>query len=218
MPDFTGDWTYQTPATPGAGDPNVGEVVHADSDLGVLLFNPIDDNSTDRTTDLTQLMTDWTITVSDGAWTVVSPVLEFDGTFYVEVTPATQALTDGLKTFAAVEPPALSTPPTLDDLRRYVGAVSTKDDELLQDMLTAASQWVQDRVYPDDYTSSFTVANAILLQSSRWYKRRQSPEGVAGFASEGFVVRVGRFDPDIIASLARNMDMSDAADTGAGVG
>ena len=112
----------------------------------------------------------------------------------------------------------MNNPPTLDDLRLYVGATSTKDDELLANMLAAATDWVADRVYPEEMTTSDTVANAILLQSSRWYKRRQSPEGVAGFASEGFVVRVGRFDPDIIASLARSWDTSDNEDTGLGVG
>lgn len=114
--------------------------------------------------------------------------------------------------------PYTNLPPTLSDFKLYVGATTDTDDELLQNMLDAATEWVAQRVYPEKMTTSLTVAQAILLQSSRWYKRRGSPEGVAGFASEGFVVRVGRFDPDVITLLERNRDMSSAELTGAGVG
>jgi hypothetical protein len=39
------------------------------------------------------------------------------------------------------------------------------------------------------------IKNATLLRASRLYRRRDSPEGVAGFNDMG-VVRLGRYDPD----------------------
>lgn len=45
------------------------------------------------------------------------------------------------------------------------------------------------------------VAQACLIQAARLYKRKDSPEGVAGSAEWG-VVRVSRVDPDVQALLA----------------
>lgn len=45
------------------------------------------------------------------------------------------------------------------------------------------------------------VKQATLLQAARLYKRRESPEGVAG-ASDWGAVRVARIDPDVQALLA----------------
>ena len=39
------------------------------------------------------------------------------------------------------------------------------------------------------------IVEATLIRAQRLYRRRQSPEGVAGFSDMG-VVRVGRYDPD----------------------
>lgn len=45
------------------------------------------------------------------------------------------------------------------------------------------------------------VAEAALLQAGRLYKRRESPEGVAGSAEWGSV-RISRVDPDVAALIA----------------
>jgi len=50
-------------------------------------------------------------------------------------------------------------------------------------------------VIPDD------VSQATLLTAARLFRRKGSPEGVAGFSDMG-VVRVGRADPDVQALLA----------------
>jgi hypothetical protein len=45
-------------------------------------------------------------------------------------------------------------------------------------------------VIPDE------VTEATLIQASRLYKRKDSPEGITGSAELG-VVRLGRTDPDV---------------------
>ncbi|AVH58665.1 MULTISPECIES: hypothetical protein [Streptomyces] len=41
------------------------------------------------------------------------------------------------------------------------------------------------------------VAQAALIQASRLYKRKDSPEGVLGSADWGGALRLGRIDPDV---------------------
>lgn len=95
----------------------------------------------------------------------------------------------------------------LSTLRLYVGARTEQDDDLLTQRLSAATAWVYERTmecrwgHPD-------VQEAILLGASRLYKRRQSPEGVAGFSGEGFVVRLLREDPDVRVLLERHLDLA----------
>lgn len=95
----------------------------------------------------------------------------------------------------------------LATLKAYVGARTTQDDALLQDRLTAATEAVYQRVYLDDRGAN-AVQEAILLTASKLYKRRQSPEGVAGFGGEGEVVRIVARDPDVHNLLVRHLDMS----------
>jgi hypothetical protein len=94
-----------------------------------------------------------------------------------------------------------------ETLKVMIGAKSDADDEQLDDALAAASHWVYDRVMITSMTHH-DVQLAILLFASRLYKRRQSPEGVAGFGVEGVVVRVLASDPDINRLLERHVDMS----------
>ncbi len=94
-------------------------------------------------------------------------------------------------------------------LKTMIGAKSDADDEQLDDALAAASGWVYDRIMISSYTDA-DVQLAILLLASRLYKRRQSPEGVAGFGIEGVVVRVLASDPDINRLLERHLDMCKA--------
>jgi hypothetical protein len=94
----------------------------------------------------------------------------------------------------------------LATFKLLIGAKSDADDEQLDDALASASHWVYDRVMIARMTNP-DVQLAILLLASRLYKRRQSPEGVAGFGVEGVVVRVLASDPDINRLLERHVDM-----------
>lgn len=95
----------------------------------------------------------------------------------------------------------------LDALRSMVGATSTKDDALLTQALDVAGQHVRARVYPSSWNES-EVQQAVLMLANRLYKRRQSPEGTAGFGADGLVVRIMANDPDVKALLERHLDMT----------
>lgn len=109
--------------------------------------------------------------------------------------------------------------PTADvpTLRRYLGATSSSDDDLLGDRLDVARAHVERRVYATSVGLD-EVEEAILLLAARLYKRRQSPEGAAGFGGEGVVVRILSSDPDIVRLLERHADMSSDLATGVGLG
>lgn len=112
-------------------------------------------------------------------------------------------------TFAFVAIPTLpadgSIVADLDTLKLFIGARNSQDDALLQQMLYAATEWWYERVYAA-HQGHPDVQLGILLRSSRLYKRRQSPEGIAGFGGEGVVVRLVRGDPDEEDLLERHMD------------
>ena len=101
----------------------------------------------------------------------------------------------------------------LTTFRRYIGAVSTADDEELQERLDTARAQVEGRVYADSVGTD-PVEEAILILGHRLYKRRQSPEGTAGFGGEGVVIRIMQTDPDIKALLERNLDMGHVDENG----
>lgn len=103
-------------------------------------------------------------------------------------------------------PPDGSVIADLATLRAYVGARTTTDDELLQARLFVATEYVYERTMECRWGHS-NVQEAILLLASRLYKRRQSPEGVAGFTAEGVVVRLLAEDPDVRTLLDRHRDM-----------
>jgi hypothetical protein len=94
----------------------------------------------------------------------------------------------------------------LATLKRVVGATSTRDDDLLGWALDAATTQVVNRVYARDFHLD-DVQEGILLMASRLYKRRLSPEGVAGWNEMGVVKIVGN-DPDISALIAPHEDFS----------
>lgn len=93
----------------------------------------------------------------------------------------------------------------LPTLRSFVGASSTVDDERLQAALDASTEFVYARVYTASRTNP-DVQHAIIMSASRLFKRRQSPEGTAGFGGEGIVVRILATDPDVRALLDRHLD------------
>jgi hypothetical protein len=93
----------------------------------------------------------------------------------------------------------------LATLRLYVGARTQNDDVLLQGRLDVATAYVYERSM-DERWGHPDLQEAILLLASRLYKRRQSPEGVAGFTAEGIVVRVLAQDPDVRFLMERHLD------------
>jgi ABC-type ATPase with predicted acetyltransferase domain len=96
----------------------------------------------------------------------------------------------------------------LATFKRWVGAVGAADDDNLRMALDQAASSVAFVVYPQ-YLTEDEVQGAIVDQANRWYQRRRSPEGVAGFSEFG-VVRVTALDPDIRRKLRPYIDMTKA--------
>jgi hypothetical protein len=93
---------------------------------------------------------------------------------------------------------------TVDVVKDMLGVVNQSDDDVLEFCFDSAYIWVCGRVLPGHMTNP-DVQYAIALLASRLYKRRQSPEGVAGWGELG-VVRVMREDPDIRMLLEHHLD------------
>lgn len=111
--------------------------------------------------------------------------------------------------------------PTLADLKRRLNVTTPSTaDAQLQWVLDVATAWVNDRVYlvdQDPDTRHPEVVEAILLQASRWYARRNTPEGVAGWnelgvttlaagQAQGGTSAIIGLDPDVAALLERHED------------
>ena len=94
----------------------------------------------------------------------------------------------------------------LPTLKEYVGARTTQDDAILEARLIVATEHVYTRTMPSRWDHN-DLQEAILLLASRLYKRRQSPEGVAGFGGDGGVVRIIAGDPDVNELMERHLDM-----------
>lgn len=92
----------------------------------------------------------------------------------------------------------------IDTLRARVGSTTTRDDVILQECLDTSTSWATDRVMADQLVSN-EVQEAILLMASRLYKRRQSPEGVAGWDDLG-AIRIVSHDPDIVSLMSQRID------------
>jgi len=52
---------------------------------------------------------------------------------------------------------------------------------------------------------------AILVQSHRLARRKDTPEGVAGFGPDGAAFRIARLDPDVAEMLAPHLHIPIAA-------
>jgi len=92
----------------------------------------------------------------------------------------------------------------VDSLRSMLGRKSTEDDKLLAICLEAAGAWIYDRVRASDVRHP-DVAQAVLLLAARLYKRRLSPEGVAGWDDMG-PMRVVSRDPDVDRLIEQHVD------------
>jgi hypothetical protein len=97
----------------------------------------------------------------------------------------------------------------LATLKEYLGIQQTRDDAVLQADLDAAAAYVEPRVLAADWLTD-DVQLAVIMAAARLYARRRSPEGVAGFAADGLVVRIIVQDPDIYRLLEWHLDMDKA--------
>lgn len=102
----------------------------------------------------------------------------------------------------------MATWPDIGETHQYIGEVEDAQMPVLQECFEAALEKVQYHVdddlieEDDDYVDivPHTIRLAVMMQSSRWFRRRLSPEGVAGFGEFG-AVRVTRLDPDILDAI-----------------
>ena len=98
----------------------------------------------------------------------------------------------------------MATRADLDALRAMINAKSTDNDAILAQALDAAGAWVYDRVNAGAVRRP-EIVQAVLILASRLYKRRQSPEGVAGWDDMG-TVRVVARDPDVERLIEQHID------------
>lgn len=104
----------------------------------------------------------------------------------------------------------MATWPEISEMRLYVGEVNVEQLPVLQDCLDAAVAyigWRCDDQLEQETTGDYdeivpeNVREATRMLTSRLFRRRLSPEGVAGFGDFG-AVRVSRVDPDIERLIA----------------
>ena len=95
----------------------------------------------------------------------------------------------------------------LATLKLFIGSLTANDDELLDDALAVAQEWVYERTMRCDWDHP-DVQQAILMLAARLFQRRRSPEGTAGFGAEGIVVRVLASDPDINRLIERHLELT----------
>lgn len=127
----------------------------------------------------------------------------------VSVLNASDGIESNAVAFAFVAIPPMpvdgSLVANLANLKLYVGARSNQDDVILSQRLDVATEYVFEHTYPDHYGHP-DVAEAILMMASRLYKRRQSPDGVSGWAGVSTDVRIVAGDPDFNDLLSRHRD------------
>lgn len=105
----------------------------------------------------------------------------------------------------------MATWPDIDEVELYIGEINTDQLDILEDSLNAAIAYIgwrcddqleQDTTYYDEIVPD-NLREATKMLASRLFRRRLSPEGVAGFGDFG-AVRVTRVDPDIEALITPN--------------
>ena len=98
----------------------------------------------------------------------------------------------------------------VDDVVRWLGlrTISSSEAEVLTDIVETANAAIDARLMPVavappvDPVIEAEVDQGKLLYAARLWKRRNSPEGVAGFGEFG-VVRVAQLDPDVERLIGR---------------
>lgn len=99
--------------------------------------------------------------------------------------------------------------PDATEAEAYIGEITADQVDIMEDCLAAAISYLEWRTdgalevedEDDDplvYIVPDSLREAALLLTSRLFRRRLSPEGVAGFGDFG-AVRVTTLDPDIEA-------------------
>lgn len=91
---------------------------------------------------------------------------------------------------------------TATELATYLNMSAPTADQLadMEETITVA----EGAVFPlvSDATSPLAQL-AVKVQAARWYRRRQSPEGLTFFAEEGVVTPVrGGLDADVVSMIA----------------
>jgi hypothetical protein len=93
---------------------------------------------------------------------------------------------------------------TTDDLRDWsqITATDPATSAALDDAVASANAMIIRRCVPlpDPWPDEVTIA--ALIEGARTFKRRGSPEGVAGLGGDFGLVRVSAFDPTIEANLS----------------
>lgn len=97
----------------------------------------------------------------------------------------------------------------LDTLRASLGTVSNVDNVMLKWALDAATEYARALPIKDSHWDSDDVQLGLILDAGRLYKRRQSPEGVAGWGELG-VIRVASRDPDVDRLYGPHIDYDQA--------
>lgn len=92
----------------------------------------------------------------------------------------------------------------LEGLKALGQVKGTADDAVLELCLAAAVSWVKDRVRYGAMSHP-EVTQATLMLAWRLFKRRLSPEGVAGWDDMGQVRIIAR-DPDIDRLLEQHIN------------
>ena len=86
----------------------------------------------------------------------------------------------------------MATWPTIGEVRDYIGEVADDQMPVLNECFEAATEKVQYHVNDDLITEDdnyddivpHTLRLAIMMQTSRWFRRRLSPEGVAAVTAQ----------------------------------
>lgn len=97
----------------------------------------------------------------------------------------------------------------LDTLRASLGTVSNVDNVMLAWALDAAIAYAKSLPIMATHWDNDDVQLGLVLDSGRLYKRRQSPEGVAGWGDLG-VIRVASRDPDVDRLYGPHIDYCQA--------
>lgn len=95
--------------------------------------------------------------------------------------------------------------PTAQAVLPAIGKVNAVDEVEVEKCLAAAIDWVTARSVSFEVDAGLEIPDAVYravtMLAARLFKRRESPEGVAGFGDMG-AVRVMTVDPDIENLLA----------------
>ena len=93
---------------------------------------------------------------------------------------------------------------TTDELRSWSGITATDPatNDGLDEAVAAANAMIVRRCIPLPEPWPDEVHTAALIEAARTYKRRGSPEGVAGLGGDFGLVRVSSFDPTVEANLS----------------